>query len=150
MRKLVVLLLCCTVLVVACSDDDGEASPPTAPSGTITTEPTVPALDPEEIDVTRSPYCATWAEIRSQGGPRTEGMDEAAAVARRQEYYGSLLPIVDRLLEQSEEEIRDAVQVARNATSEVATTGAFDPFRTPEAKASTKELAQYAIDNCRK
>ena len=151
MRKLLPVVLCSVLLVVGCGgdDDDDEATSPTSSPGTITTESTIPALDPDEIDATKSPYCATWAEIRSQGGPRTEGMDDAAAAARRKEYYGTLLPIVDRLLEQSDDEIRDAVRVAREAASGAATTGSFEPFRTEEAKASAKRLAEYALDNCR-
>lgn len=156
MRKLALVLLAATLAFTGCSSDDGddaEAADTTTSvpaENQITTETTIRALKPEEIDTTRSPYCATWADIRSAGGPQTQGLDEAAATARRKEYYGSLLPKVEQLLTQAPDDIRSAVEIARDATRATSETGSFDPFRTEEAKESASDLAQYALDNCAK
>jgi hypothetical protein len=155
LRNLLPLLLLVAVAVAGCgggSDDDAATGPTfTAPPKQVqTTETTVRPLAADEIDTTASPYCATWAEIRSAGGPQTQGMDEVAATARRKTNYGQLLPTVERLLEQAPDEIEDAVQTARDQTQESATTGSFEPFRTPKAKKVAAQLAQYALDHCAK
>lgn len=148
MRKLLTVLVVALLVVAACSSDDEEA-PPEA-TGTIKVNPTIPVLEPDEIDRTASPYCDTWADLRSQDAPDVSDLDDETAAARRRAHYSALRPLVERLLSQSDDEIRGAVEVARTATGEAATTGSFEPFRTPEAKASTKQLAEYAHANCRR
>lgn len=154
MRKLFVLLLVPALLLAACSDDDGDAPDglPTAtvaPDRTITTQPTIPALAPEEIDDS-TPYCAVWKEIRSQGGPQTKGLSTEAAAARRKEYYGRLVPIATRLLDVAPAEIREEVVRALDNARDAATTGSRDSFSTDASQAGARILAQYALDHCRK
>jgi hypothetical protein len=157
LRNLLLPVLLAAVVLTGCGgggSDEPDASGPTFTVSTTTpsmsTETTVRSLSADEIDTSASPYCATWAEIRGAGGPKTQGLDEAAAAERRKTYYGQLLPTVERLLEQAPDEIEDAVQAARDQTQESATTGSFDPFRTPAAKQVAARLAQYALDHCAK
>ena len=150
MRRLAAALpLACLPLLLlsACGDDGDEAS---KPGEAMSTTSTVPVLDADDIDRSKSPYCNTWADIRSQGGPDTGGMDDAAKVARRKEYYGGLLPLVERLLEQSTDEIRPAVEIALRATKESASTGSFEPFQADDAEQSGVDLRRYALENCSK
>lgn len=150
MRRLAPLVLIALIALVStgCSDDD-DTDEGAAPSGSIVTTTTVRVLAADEID-DATPYCATWKEIRASGGPRTQGLSEEERVARRKAYYGSLLPLVERLLTQATDDIRPEVQRALDNTRDAATTGSFDSFGTPESKQGTQLLAQYALENCAK
>lgn len=146
MPKLLPLVLIVPALLLAsCSSDDGGE-----PAGVaISTTTTVRTLTADEIDDS-TPYCATWKEIRSQGGAQTNGLPEDQAIARRKEYYGRLVPIVTRLLEQATPDIRPEVERALANTEDAAATGSFASFRTAASKAGTQKLAQYALDRCQK
>jgi hypothetical protein len=148
MRTILALLLV-TALAAGCGDDGDDDPSEASPAGAVSTSTTVRVLAADEIDAS-TPYCATWREIRAAGGTDTEGLTDEQAVARRKEYYGALLPIVERLLSQASEEIRPEVQRALDNTRDAAATGSFESFRTPASKRGTQALAQYALDNCAK
>lgn len=147
MRKLIAVLVALTFLVAlgGCSDDDdpdeSKESTTTVEETTTTTE--TPALDPDEIDTTASPYCATWAEIRGAGAPGT-------GVEAIKEHYGDLIPTVEKLLGQAPSKIKQSVQVALDATRTVAASGSLDDYQRSEVQDAQRKLSDYAAANCKK
>ena len=148
MRKLIAVLAALTFVVAlgGCSDDDdsdeSQESTTTVEETTTTTE--TPALDPDEIDTTASPYCATWAEIRAAGGPPT---NDAEAVKK---HYGALIPTVEKLLTQASGDIKSSVQVALDSTKSVAASGSLADYQRPEVQDAQRKLSDYAAASCKK
>lgn len=148
MRKLIAVLVALTFVVAlgGCSDDDdpdeSKESTTTVEETTTTTE--TPALDPDEIDTTASPYCATWAEIRAAGGPAS---NDAETIKK---HYGDLIPTVEKLLGQAPSKIKQSVQVALDSTRTVAASGSPDDYQRPEVQDAQRKLSDYAAANCKK
>jgi hypothetical protein len=132
MRRPPVLLLA-TVLAAGCGGS-GEATTPT----------TAAALAVDEIDVDASPYCAAWAEIRATGSP------PSLSAVRLREHYTNLVPVAERVLATSPEEVREANEVALDAIRRVAATGDAAVFAEPGVRAARNDLAGYAARECRK
>ena len=128
-------------------DADAESTPSTSEGETTTT--TVASLDADDIDASASPYCAAWADLRGAGSPELTGETEADD-ERRKEYYTDLLPKVEKLSEEAPEEIADAVEIALDATRQVAEDGDFAPFETAESMDAQQRLAAYAQESCAK
>ena len=128
-------------------DDSDAASTPTSEGETTTT--TIASLDADDIDAAASPYCAAWADLRGAGSPELTGETEADD-ERRKEYYSDLLPKVETLREEAPEDIADAVEIALDATRQVAEDGDFAPFETAEAMDAQQRLAAYAQEHCAK
>lgn len=149
MRKLIVVVaaLAFTVALVGCSDDDDssdDASKKTTTTADRTATTETPALAPEDIDTEASPYCATWAEIRTAGGPASQ---DAETVKK---HYGDLIPTVEKLLGQAPSKIKQSVQVALDATRTVAASGSLDDYQRSEVQDAQRKLSDYAAANCKK
>jgi hypothetical protein len=150
MRNLRVLFVALLVvsLTAACSSggSSGVAKKTTttteAPGSTTTTE--TPALDPDQIDTNASPYCATWAEIRGAGAPKTQDADAVKA------HYAKLIPTVEKLLGQATSDIKPAVQVALDATRKVVASGSLDAFQGPGVQDAQRKLTDYSVAHCAK
>lgn len=143
------LALALALAVAGCGgDDDDDADETTTTTGETTTT-TIAGLDADDIDASASAYCAAWAEIRATEGPTLTGDTEADDEARR-EYYTDLLPLVEELQAEAPDEIADAVELALEATREVAEDGDFGPFEEPEVMEAQQELAAYAQESCAK
>ena len=146
-RRWTALALALTLALAGCGDDDDDAQATSTTSDGETTTTTIASLDADEIDASASPYCAAWAEIRGAGSPELTGETEADD-ERRKEYYTELLPLVENLREEAPDDIADAVEVALDATRQVAEDGDFAPFETAEAMDAQQQLAAYAQEHC--
>ncbi|MCU1374798.1 MAG: hypothetical protein JWO68_2084 [Actinomycetia bacterium] len=144
LRCSVALLL---LLGVACSSGAKESAADKTTTSTTTT--TIKTLKGDEVDVKASPYCATWAEIRTLGGPKLTG-DEAKDIEARKAHYAKLVPLAENLVSQAEASIKPAAQGALAQVRQVAKDGTDAPFIAKGATAMQQELAQYALDHCAK
>jgi hypothetical protein len=154
MRTIGALLLT-ALLLAGCSSGSDDTSPAdsdrtsttdTHTTVSITTEPTLPSLAPEEIDVSASPYCAQWAEVRRLAGNDISDLDQAGVRA----YYAKLVPVVEKLLSTAPTDLRPSVQIALTATQAAAQSGANEEFGTDPSIEAQKKLLTYAYDHCRK
>lgn len=155
MRKISLLIVALLLALAAfgcSSDDDGDDAATRRSTSTSTTEAAngatstteTPALDPDEVNTSASPYCATWGEIRTAGGPPSQ---DAAAVKK---HYGDLLPTVEKLLSQAPSSVKSAVRVALESTQKVAKSGNLQDFQTPEVQSAQRSLSDYAAKSCAK
>jgi hypothetical protein len=146
MRKMIAVLAALTFMVAlaGCSDDDDSAENASDKEPATTTTTETPALDPKDIDTEASPYCATWAEIRTAGGPASQ---DAETVKK---HYGDLIPTVEKLLKEAPGEIKSSVQVALDSTKSVAASGSLADYQRPEVQEAQRKLSDYAAANCKK
>jgi hypothetical protein len=128
---------------VACSDSSGDTE-----SGETTTT-SIRVLAADEVDGSRSPYCAVWKRLRAVVAPVIIG-DTQKDTETRKSYYADLVPLAQELVDEADGEIEADARKALAQVQEVASTGSEVPFTTPDAKALTKRLADYALENCAK
>lgn len=130
MRRWVLLLV---ALSAACGGPEDAA-----------TTTTVAALAPDDVDADASPYCAAWAAIRASGAPAS------LTPVRLREHYTQLVPVAERVLAASPEEVREANEVALGAIREVAASGDPAVFAAPEVRRARNDLAAHADQECRR
>ena len=87
---------------------------------------------------------AAWAEIRAFGAP-----PNLTEVALRV-HYTELVPVAERVLAASPDEVREANATALDAIRAVAATGDAAEFAAPPVRAARDELAAYAYEHCRR
>jgi hypothetical protein len=127
------VLLVAVVLSAGCGGSDGA-----------TTTTTAAALAVDEIDVDASPYCAAWADVRASGSP------PSLSTIGLREHYTKLVPVAERVLATSPEEVREANEVALDAIRRVAATGDASAFAEPDVRVARNDLAAHAARECRK
>jgi predicted small secreted protein len=155
MRRLVVLVLAVSLLLAGCGGGSGgedatsSSTTSTSAGGTPTTGG-LRALEPDQIDRRKSPYCATWADIRSLAQPKTVGLDEGSATRRKKAYYLKLSPLYEHLRDDAPEARKTDVGLVLGAVKEAGLTGRFEQLAARNVIDAGRNLATYASESCKK
>lgn len=145
-RRLLVILAVLAVAAAGCggSEPATEESPAATPPEA-TTSPAAQAGGPEQ-------YCNTVLEIeqRVAAGPDIDferaGPEEQAEAAKQ--FAASLLPLVEQAQAAAPTAVREDVDVLVGAVENVAETGDFGVFETPEVEAAGRNAHAFELDNC--
>jgi hypothetical protein len=128
----------------ACGDDDDD----TAASGSASAS----ASEAESDDGDLETYCEKSVEIETllAGEPDVdfETATEEEIAAAMQDFAAQGVPVAEELEAAVPEENRENIEILSAALAEVAETGEFEAFESPEVDAAGTADHEYALANC--